>query len=117
MSAWTIDFYESDSGAAPVQEYLETLSKRELARVRNALRLLQDIGTDLGMPHVKKLGSSGLWELRVRGSIDHRIFYVALRGRRMLLLHAITKKQQHIPAREVRTAERRLRDYYERFPQ
>ena len=117
MSAWSIDFYTTELGAAPVRQYLDELSPGEFARIARVLLLLEEFGVALRMPHAQKLESSDLWELRVRGNIQHRIFYVAIHGRRLLLLHAFTKKSQRAPVREIRTAEQRLKDYLERFPQ
>ena len=112
---WQVEFYESASGSNPVVDYLDSLSDREAARVRASLFLLTESGTALSMPHVRRMEGTPLRELRVFGRIQHRVFYVAVRGRRFLLLHAFTKKTQRTPLRELRTAIQRLADYEERF--
>jgi phage-related protein len=116
MAIWDVQFYATASGRTPVADYIDALSKVEAARVVADLAVLQETGAALGMPHVRHLVGTDLWELRVRGQIQHRLLYVAVRGRRILLLHAFTKKTQQTPRREIETAERRLADHRERFP-
>lgn len=115
MDAWELEFYETPSGNSPVAEFLNALSEDDAARVTDELELLQDYGVWLRMPHARRLEGSDLWEIRARGRVHHRILYVAISGRRMLLLHGFAKKSEKTPAREIRTAEARLADYRERY--
>lgn len=80
-----------------------------------ALTMLERLGVQLGMPHARHVVGTGLWELRIRGGTQHRVFYVAVEGQTLLLLHAFSKKTEKTPASEIRTAQRRLADYHERF--
>ncbi len=115
MDVWTIEYYETADGLSPVRAYIDTLPADDAAQVTYEVDLLATLGIALGMPHARPIQGSGLWELRSRDRNHHRIFYVAMRGRRMLLLHAFAKKTEKIPQREIRTAERRLVDYEGRF--
>ncbi|MDI3342086.1 MAG: type II toxin-antitoxin system RelE/ParE family toxin [Sphaerobacter sp.] len=56
-----------------------------------------------------------IWELRITGRIHHRVLYVTVTGRRIVALHAFTKKRMRAPDREIETAERRLADWRERY--
>ncbi len=114
MEAWELVFYESANGRSPVVEFLDKLPAAELDRVLSALELLGVYGTSLGMPHVRPVTGTELWELRVRGRVQHRVFYLALRGRRFLLLHAFEKKTQQTHEREIKTAVARLGDFRKR---
>lgn len=67
----------------------------------------------LGAPHVRSIGAK-LWELRTGGRTQHRVFYFAASGKRLVLLHAFTKKTQKTPRAEIETAMRRMADYQER---
>lgn len=111
MDAWTIEYYETADGYSPVQAYIDDLLADDAGQVAYEIDLLARLGIRLGMPHVKPIQGSKLWELRSRGRNHHRIFYVAVQGRRMLLLHAFAKKTQKTPRQEIRIAERRLSDY------
>ena len=115
MNEWTVEYYETADGQSPVREFLESLPDRDSARMTYVIDLLEDYGTSLGMPQARPIQGSSLWELRTRGSTHHRVFYVAVKGRTMLLLHGFSKKTQKTPVREIRTAERRLADYEGRF--
>ena len=114
MGTWELVPYTTQRGRSPVIEYLDTLPAHDAARVEVELALLSEFGTDLGMPHARPI-TEGLWELRIRGRIQHRVMYVAIHGRRMLLLHAFTKKTEKTPAREIRVALDRLADYRRRM--
>jgi phage-related protein len=117
MAIWEIVFYESASGRAPVREYIDALSTSDAARVAVGLRLLAQSGTALGMPHVRPVVGTELWELRIRGRVQHRVLYLAVSGRRMLLLHAFEKKTDETPARAIETALHRLADHRRRLEQ
>ena len=115
MPNWTLVFYTNARGDRPVEQYIDTLQPSEAVRVVQALELLAEFGTRLRMPHVRAMEGSDLWELRIRArGNQHRIFYVAIAGREMLLLHAFMKKGQRTPRRELRTAEQRLREHRSR---
>jgi phage-related protein len=117
VDEWKLVFYATASGNSPVEEFLSELPKADTARVARELALLQTVGIQLGMPHVRRLEGSELWELRIRGRLHHRILYVAIRDQRMLLLHGFTKKTEKTPAREIQTATARLTDYRKRYEQ
>ena len=103
---WVIEFYTDHRGRAPVREFIHSLTKRERADVVHVLDLLQEYGLALGMPHARPI--SGLWELRAGPS---RIFYVAVTGRRFILLHGYRKQSQAAPRAEIETAQRRWADF------
>jgi phage-related protein len=69
------------------------------------------------MPHVRPITGTELWELRIRGRTQHRVLYLAVAGRRLLLLHAFQKKTEHTPERAIATAQQRLADYRRRHGQ
>lgn len=113
MTNWTIVFYTTPSGNCPVQDYINALSASDAERVYAAISRLAVHGLDLGMPHIRPLQGSELWELRIRADGDqHRVFYIGLAGQEFLLLHAFQKKSRETPQREIRTAERRLDEYW-----
>lgn len=63
----------------------------------------------LGMPLARPVVSQRFWELRaqVAGNIV-RVFYFAVSGRGIVLLHGFVKKDQKTPRAEIATAARRL---------
>jgi len=114
MGEWGLIYYETAGGSSPVRQYIDSLSVQEAARLSVELDLLEEFGVALGMPHVRPLRGK-LYELRVRGRIQHRVLYVATTGQHLVLLHAFTKKTQATPRKEIDLAERRWNDYQARL--
>ena len=69
-----IEFYDTEEGSCPVQEYLDTLEPKLLAKTLRTIDLLETNGTKLRMPfseHIK----DGIFELRAKvGSDISRVF-------------------------------------------
>ena len=76
------------------------------AKIRNALRLLQEFGTNLSMPHAKPIQGK-LWELRPGGI---RLFYFAYIEQQFVILHGYRKQSQKAPGREIEIALRRMEE-------
>jgi phage-related protein len=113
MSPWELELYVTARGRSPVEEFFDNLSDREMLRVHKKLQLLEAFGTDLDRPHVAPIHGK-IRELRITGQTHHRVLYVATAGRRILLLHAFTKKTRSVPNREISIAKDRYRDFLER---
>lgn len=111
---WTIIYYASPSGTYPVAEFIENLDEIAQAKVINTFTLLEDFGIRLGSSHTKKLTGTELWELRILGGDNLRVFYVAVTGKTFLMLHGFNKKKQKTDRQEIKTAQLRLRDFYSR---
>lgn len=107
-------YYETPNGRCPVQEYLDRLEAEEAAKVRFDLDLLESFGVELGAPYVRTVRGK-LWELRTTGRNQHRVFYFAASGKRLVALHAFTKKTPKTPQADIETALRRMADYQERM--
>lgn len=113
-----VDFYRTERGASPVQEFLDELPDKLRAKNVRELNLLADYGIELPAPYTKQLHGKdvrGLWELRVKLASDiTRIFYFFPMGNRVLLLHGFTKKTDETPPKELQTAIHRMKDAIER---
>lgn len=114
MPEWSIIFYTTANGSSPVAEFIDSLDDTAQAKVINTMRLLKEYNVQLGGSHAKKLKGTDLWELRILGGDSVRVFYVAIEQQRFLLLHGFKKKSFKTPAKELRLASERLRDYRER---
>lgn len=108
---WEIIYYETSQGNSPVFEFIQNLDPKIKSKVIGVMNLLKELGTLVGSPHSKKIIGTPLRELRILGSDNIRIFYVAVVNRQFLLLHAFQKKKQKTDTREIRTAINRLDDY------
>jgi phage-related protein len=103
---WKIEFYCDHRGKCPPLEFIDTLPLFEQVQSRNALRLLQEFGPSLTMPHAKHIKSK-LWELRAGGV---RLFYFAYIEKRFVILHGFRKQSQKTPDQEIEIALRRMKD-------
>jgi phage-related protein len=103
---WSIVFYKDHRGKCPPLEFIEDLPVMEQARIRNALRLLQEFGTNLSMPHAKPIQGK-LWELRPGGI---RLFYFAYIGQQFVILHGYRKQSQKASGGEIEIALRRMQE-------
>ncbi|KKU11687.1 MAG: Phage derived protein Gp49-like protein (DUF891) [Parcubacteria group bacterium GW2011_GWC2_45_7] len=95
-----------------IEQFIDDLEKQTIAKVLRTIDLLKQFGHQLGMPHSKKIDHR-LFELRVKGQQEVRIFYTFHRDT-VFLLHGFVKKSQKIPEKKLRTAHqnyRRLTEY------
>jgi len=108
---WDIIYYESLSGDLPVYNFIESLNSKAKSKVSNTFDLLTEYGIKLGLPHVKKVTGTEIWELRILGGDSIRIFYIATTGRVFLMLHGFIKKSQKAPKKEIKVAIARLKEH------
>ena len=106
---WQIRFYIDHRQKEVVLDFINRLSPKERAKVFNTLRLLQEFGPQLGMPHVRRI-QGRLWELRPG---DNRLFYFLYVNETFVILHGFRKQSQKTPEKEIETALRRMREILE----
>jgi phage-related protein len=108
-------FYQTTMGNQPVKEFLKARSKEDKRIIGGDIYSVQ-LGFPMGEPLVKPVETiSGMWE--VRSTIPEgicRVFFTVMDGK-MILLHAIIKKTQKTPPKELQTAKTRLRDFNTRL--
>ncbi len=90
-----------------LEKFIGSLEKSTIAKVLHTVDLLGRFGKDLGLPHSKKM-SARLFELRIRGAQEVRIFYTFHKSQ-IFLLYGFIKKSQKTPQKEIRTALQKLR--------
>ncbi len=89
-----------------VEKSIDELEKPTISKVVRMIILLGQYGVELRMPHAKKI-THGLYELRIRGRQEVRIFYI-FRKNYVALLHLFIKKSQKTPPKEISTALKKL---------
>lgn len=85
-----------------VENFFDSLSEKETAKVIRTIELLEEFGSSLGMPHSRHM-SDGLLELRIRGKREVRVFY-CFHNERAFLLHACIKKSEKTLDKELKRA-------------
>lgn len=103
---WHIEFMDER-----VEAELLALPKDMQARFLHISELLQEFGPQhVGMPHIRPLGNK-LWEMRLSGKSGiGRAIYIAIRERRMVVLHVFVKKTQKTPPRAIELALARAKE-------
>lgn len=91
-----------------VEKFITTLQKPTIAKVLRTIDLLERFGYQLGSPHTKKIRDD-LFEIRIRGQQEVRIFYIFSK-KKIILLHGFVKKTQKIPQCELKIAIRKFKD-------
>lgn len=105
---WEIVFFATSRGERPVEKYLNLQQKSARAKIGHLLDLLAKHGYVLGIPHAKRIMPE-IYELRVRGKEELRIFYT-FRRKEIILLHAFKKQTQKTLRKEIDIALERLKN-------
>lgn len=112
-----VEIYEDSNGRSEIGELLEELNRRahtskhsrvRLKKLAEYIELLKAYGTQIGVPVVKHIANTRLWELR---PTSDRIFFAYWKDNRFVLLTHFVKKTQRTPAREIQRAQRSLDDF------
>lgn len=89
-----------------LERFVYSLEKQTTAKVLRTIELLGEFGNKLGMPHSRKVASQ-IFELRVRGAQEIRLFYTFQKNT-VILLTGFIKKTNKIPNREIKRASDKL---------
>ena len=89
-----------------VKKFISNLQKDTQSKVLRYVELLKKFGPNLRMPYAKRI-TKDLYELRIRGKQETRIFYT-IRSNKAFLLHGYVKKTNKTPLREIKKALARL---------
>lgn len=108
---WKVILYRTLQGDSPVKIFIDSLESKAQSKISSSIKLLEVFGILVGLPHVKKIEGTSLWELRILGSDSIRIFYITVTGKTFLLLHGFKKKKNKTPSKEIKIAKERLADH------
>jgi phage-related protein len=112
---YEIIFYDSEDGRCPVQDFLDSLNPKLLAKTLRTIDLLEHNGSQLREPYSKKL-ENGIFELRTKQSSDiTRVLYFFFVGEKIVLTNGFVKKSQKTPKAEKELAKKYKADYERRF--
>ena len=115
VMAWQVDFYEEGDGSAPVEVFLEGLSKQQRAKALALIKLLEEQGTTLPFPYSSQVRGR-LRELRTRlGKTRLRILYFGDPRRVFVLLHGFIKAEEKLPGADLQIAEQRMAAHLHRL--
>lgn len=103
---WTVEFLNDE-----VEGEFLVLPKDMQARFVRVGELIESYGLEnVGMPHIRHLQDK-LWEIRAKGKSGiSRGIYVAVTGRRVVILRIFVKKTQKTPQAELELALKRMKE-------
>ena len=111
---WSVEFYETENGKLPVQEFLDGLNIKMRTKAVSEINLLKEFGTQLREPYSKAM-EDGIFELRIKFAGDiTRIFYFFYVGNKIILTNGFLKKSQKTPPGEIARALKYKADYERR---
>ena len=105
-STWTVEFLNDT-----VETEFLAIPRDLQARLVRITDLIESCGLEnLGMPYVRHLQDK-LWEIRGKGKTGiARALYVAVVGRRVIILRVFVKKSQKTPPGEINLALSRMKE-------
>ncbi len=89
-----------------LRDYIYSFEKPTFSKFIRLSDLLEKYDKKLGMPYSKQI-QSNLYELRIRGKQEVRIFY-CFHQDKIVFVHAIIKKSEKTPIQDIRTAIARI---------
>jgi phage-related protein len=109
---WVVEFYVTEKGESPVEEYIARLPKKAGAKILRWLDLLEKFGLSDLRDYITKLEGYDHFDLRVLHAGNYyRVFFHPYEGKHLMLFHLFSKKSKATPRREIEIAMRRKRDY------
>lgn len=90
-----------------IERFIDSHDVGTQTKIGRTIGLLEKYGHQIGPPHSKKV-SRDLFEIRIRGNIEVRIFY-AFHKQKIILLHGFVKKSQKTPRNELEIAVSKLK--------
>ena len=107
--SWKVVYYQTRGGKETVREFIDFQPNKKRAKIVWMIELLKKHGKVLPKTYLKRLvGSKNLWELK---SGFYRIFLSFLQEKNILFIHAIIKKTQKTPKKDIKLAIKRLNEY------
>lgn len=106
MGTWTVEFVSTQA-----REEFDALPLDVRASLGRVASLIEEYGLPaMSMPYVRHLEGK-LWEMRGRGRDGiARSVYVAVQGRKVMILRSFVKKTQKTPAGELAIALKRAKE-------
>ncbi len=108
-----IFFYKTESGKCPVEDFLESLSAKQVQKVTWVLSLVEELPSIPAKYFKKLVNTEEIWEVRVNfGGNIFRLLGFFDGSQLIILNHAFHKKTQKTPRKEIENAETRKQEYF-----
>lgn len=109
---FTVRYFTTASGREPVVEFIDSENRKTRDKIYEVIGYLREYGFHLPAQYLRRMsGTKSLWELRIKYQRQYRIFLAHVGEKDIILLHAIIKKTQQTPDKEIHAAQERLERY------
>lgn len=110
-----VNFYKTESGKCPVVDFLDSLTGKQAKKITWVLELFEETSI-IPKSYFKEFKSTNdIWEIRIIYSGDtFRLLGFFEPDGNFIITNGFVKKTQKTPLNEIRTAEERKRNYYQR---
>ncbi len=110
-----VNFYRTESGRCPVEEFLNSLTGKQTQKVAWVLQLVEELDVVPRQYFKKLINTDDIWEVRVQfGGNIFRLLGFFDGNELIVLTGGFVKKTQKTPRQEIATAEQRKRNYFGR---
>ncbi len=114
MNNFTIEFFETENGTLPAEEFILSQDIKMRAKIFKTLELLEFNGNQLREPFSKHL-TEDIYELQTKqGNNISRILYFFFINKKIILTNGFIKKTQKTPKNELQKALKYKKEYLER---
>ena len=112
-----INFYETESGRRPAEDFLDSLDSKAAQKMTWVLRLIEERQGSVHGKYFEKLKHTDeIWEVKAKcGSNEYRIMGFIDEKDILFLVHGFQKKSQKTPKKDIDAAEMRKKDHLRRF--
>lgn len=108
----TVNFYRTESGTCPVEDFLDSLSGKQAQKIVWVLRLIEELDIVPSQYLQKLVNTEDIWEVRVQfGGNIFRLLGFFDGARLLILTTGFVKKSQKTPRQEIDLATRRKNEY------
>ena len=111
----TISFYQTATGNKPIQEYLDSLTDKQVEKIAWVLKLIRELDRIPSNYFKKLINADDIWEVRTNIGGNSFRFLGFFHGQELIILtNAFQKKTQKTPLQEIKLAEKRRNEYLNR---
>lgn len=113
IAKYKLVFYKTSSGREIITDFIDSFSNKIVYKIKSDIRLLEEHGLLLlSTSKVKKIvGQSNLYELRIKSSVQIRLFFIYIVPNIILIIHGFIKKTNKTPDKEIQLSIKRKKEF------
>lgn len=109
-----IKFFRTLSSKSPIEDFLDSLSSKEVQKVLWVLQLIEELDKVSTEYYKPLVNTDGIIEVRAKLGKNHfRLLGFEYEGKFVVLTNGFRKKSQKVPKSEIELAKQRRKEYLE----